>query len=157
MRQLFEVRMPVLRFLLLAIPLIELAGLIILGQAIGVGLTLLWVLVSGILGVAVIQSQGWNMLQRLQARMAQDSSPFGVLKSGMWGVLAGLLLVFPGVLSDAAALICLLLAWRYRGQPQPGDPDGPGVWRQGDHDVIEGEWEQGREERLKRENPADKE
>lgn len=148
--------MPLLRLLLLAIPLIELAGLILLGQAIGVGLTLLWVLVSGIAGVAVIQSQGWTMLQRLQARVAQDSSPFGVLKSGMWGVLAGLLLVFPGVLTDGAALLCLILAWRYRGQPQPGDPGGPGVWRQGDHDVIEGEWEEGREEKIEREKTVDR-
>ncbi|GGC85901.1 FxsA family protein [Halopseudomonas salina] len=149
--------MPLVRFTLLAIPLIELAGLILLGQRIGVGMTLLWVLASGILGVAVIQSQGWTMLQRLQARMAQDSSPFGVLKSGMWGVLAGILLVFPGVLTDAAALVCLLLAWRYRGQLQPGDPGGPGVWRQGDHDVIEGEWKQGKEEQIDRDKPADRE
>lgn len=147
--------MPLLRFMLLAIPLIELAGLIMLGQAIGVGLTLLWVLASGILGVAVIQTQGWSMLQRLQARMAHDRSPFGVLKSGMWGVLAGLLLVFPGVLTDAAALPCLLLAWRHRGRPLPGDPDGPGVWRQGDHNIIEGEWEPGKEEQIDRRKPGD--
>ncbi|MFT6429791.1 MAG: UPF0716 protein FxsA [Halopseudomonas sp.] len=140
--------MPFLRLLFLAIPLIELAGLIVLGQSIGVGLTLLWVLVSGILGVAVIQTQGWTMLQQLQVRMANESSPFGVLKSGMWGVLAGLLLVFPGVLTDAAALPCLILAWRHRGRPQPGDPGEPGVWRGDDHNIIEGEWEQSREEPL---------
>jgi UPF0716 family protein affecting phage T7 exclusion len=149
--------MPFLRLILLSIPLIELAGLIVLGQAIGVGFTLLWVLVSGILGVAVIQSQGWSMLQRLQARMAHDSSPFGVLKSGMWGVLAGLLLVFPGVLTDAAALPCLLLAWRHRGKPLPGEPGGPGVWREGEHTIIEGEWEPGREEKISRDTPADRE
>lgn len=149
--------MPILRLILLAIPLIELAGLIMLGQAIGVGLTLLWVLASGILGVAVIQTQGWSMLQRLQVRMAHDRSPFGVLKSGMWGVLAGLLLVFPGVLTDAAALPCLLLAWRHRGRTPPGDPEGPGVWRSGDHDIIEGEWEPGREEQIGGRKPDDNE
>lgn len=149
--------MPLLRLILLAIPLIELAGLIVLGQAIGVGLTLLWVLASGILGVAVIQSQGWSMLQRLQARMAHEKSPLGVLKSGMWGVLAGLLLVFPGVLTDVAALPCLLLAWRHRGQAQPGEPGGPGVWRDGEHNIIEGEWEPGQEEKISREKPADRE
>lgn len=148
--------MPVLRFLLLAVPLIELAGLILLGQAIGVGLTLLWVLVSGVLGVAVIQAQGWSMLQRLQARMAHDTSPFGVLKSGMWGVLAGVLLVFPGVLTDAAALLCLLLAWRHRGRPQPGEPGGPGVWHQGEHNIIEGEWEPGQDEKIQREKRSER-
>jgi UPF0716 protein FxsA len=149
--------MPVLRLMFLAIPLIELAGLILLGQFIGVGFTLLWVLVSGILGVAVIQSQGWSMLQRLQARMASESSPFGVLKSGMWGVLAGLLLVFPGVLTDATALPCLILAWRYRGFAQPGDPGGPRGGRREDHNIIEGEWEQGSEEPLNPDKQVDRE
>jgi UPF0716 protein FxsA len=105
--------MPFIRLLLLAIPFIELAGLIILGQAIGVGLTLLWVLGTIVIGILVIKSQGWVMVQRLQAQMSQTGSPLIVLKSGMWGVLAGVLLVIPGVLTDAAALVCLVLAWRH--------------------------------------------
>ena len=77
--------MPFIRLLLLAIPFIELAGLIILGQAIGVGLTLLWVLGTIILGIIVIKSQGWVMVQRLQTQMSQSGSPLIVLKSGMCG------------------------------------------------------------------------
>ncbi len=133
--------MPFFRFLLLLIPLLELAGLILLGQAIGVGMTLLWVLVSGLLGIALIQRQGWAMVQRLQVQMAHDRSPFAVLRSGFWGVLAGVLLMFPGVITDALAIPCLLLAWRSRGQPAPGEPGGPQVWQRGGHTIIEGEWE----------------
>jgi UPF0716 family protein affecting phage T7 exclusion len=132
-----------LRLLLLIVPLIELAGLILLGQAIGVGYTLLWVLVSGIVGVTLIQRQGWGMLQRLQTQMAQNRSPFGILKSGMWGVLAGVLLVFPGVVTDILALPALLLALRHRHAAQPGEPGGPKVYRHGEHDIIEGEWKAG--------------
>lgn len=134
-----------IRILLLVVPLIELAGLIMLGQAIGVGYTLLWVLASGLLGIAVIQRQGWGMLQRLQAQMAQNRAPLSVFKSGMWGVLAGLLLIFPGVVTDVLALAALLMALRHRTKPQPGEPGGPKVWKRGDHNVIEGEWEPGQE------------
>ncbi len=130
-----------IRLLLLVVPLIELAGLILLGQAIGVGYTLLWVLISGVLGVALIQRQGWGTLQRLQAQMARNASPFAVLKSGMWGVLAGVLLVFPGVLTDMLALPALLMSLRHRRASDQGQPGGRRVYRQGEHDVIEGEWE----------------
>ena len=138
--------MPLIRILLLLIPLIELAGLILLGQAIGVGFTLLWVLVSGLLGVAVIQRQGWGMLQRLQMQMAENRAPFSILKSGMWGVLAGVLLLIPGVVTDVLAVPALILALRNRNRPGPGEPGGPTVWKRGEHHVIEGEWEAGRKE-----------
>lgn len=132
-----------IRLLLLVVPLLELAGLILLGQAIGVGYTLLWVLVSGILGVGIIQRQGWGMVQRLQLQMARNGSPFAVLKSGMWGVLAGVMLVFPGVLTDLLAVPALLMALTHRraSRGDEGGPGGPRVYRNGDHDIIEGEWQ----------------
>lgn len=148
--------MPFIRFLLLAIPFIELAGLIILGQAIGVGLTLLWVLATIVLGVLVIKSQGWTMLQRLQAQVTQAGSPVIVLKSGMWGVLAGVLLIIPGVLTDIAAMVCLVLAWRHRGDPLPGEPGGPRTWTRDGHNVIEGEWEQGKASETERDRHIDR-
>ncbi|MEJ6655259.1 MAG: FxsA family protein, partial [Pseudomonas sp.] len=64
--------MPLLRIVLLALPLIELASLILLGQAVGVGWTLLWVLFTGIAGLMLIQRNGWGMLQRLQQQMASN-------------------------------------------------------------------------------------
>jgi len=96
--------MPLFRFFLLLLPLLELATLILLGQRIGVGYTLLWVLGSGVLGLVLIQRQGWSMLQQLQIRMAENRSPFAVLKTGMWWLLAGVLLMIPGLITDALAL-----------------------------------------------------
>lgn len=147
--------MPLIRILLLLIPLIELAGLILLGQAIGVGFTLLWVLVSGLLGVAVIQRQGWGMLQRLQAQMANNRAPLSILKSGMWGVLAGVLLIIPGVVTDALAIPAFILALRNRNRPGPGEPGGPSVWKRGEHTIIEGEWEAGQDKPADRDKRID--
>ena len=134
--------MPLLRILLLALPLIELASLILLGQAVGVGWTLLCVLFTGIAGLMLIQRNGWGMLQRLQQQMASNRSPFHVLKSGMWGVLAGALIAFPGLVSDVLAIPCLIMALLHRGGGSgPDDQNGPRMYRQGEHTIIEGEWE----------------
>lgn len=138
--------MPLLRILLLAFPLIELASLILLGQAVGVGWTLLWVLFTGIAGLMLIQRQGWGMLQRLQQQMLVNRSPQAVLKSGMWGVLAGVLIAFPGLVSDVLAVPCLIMALRHRGGgsgPGAGGEDGPQTYQRGEFTIIEGEWQSG--------------
>lgn len=136
--------MPLLRILLLAFPLIELASLILLGQEVGVGWTLLWVLFTGVLGLVLIQRNGWGMLQRLQQQMVSNRSPFRVLKSGMWGVLAGVLIAFPGLVSDVLAIPCLIMALLHRGGGSgPDDQDGPRTYRRGEYTIIEGEWQAG--------------
>ena len=139
--------MPLLRILLLALPLIELASLIMIGQRVGVGWTLLWVLFTGIAGLMLIQRYGWNTLQQLQQKMVLNRSPFHVLKSGMWGVFAGLLIAFPGLVSDVLAVPCLVVALLHRGSGSgPGDQDGPRSHQRGEYTIIEGEWQAGDQE-----------
>lgn len=134
-----------LRILLLAFPLVELASLILLGQAVGVGWTLVWVLFTGIAGLMLIQRNGWGMLQRLQQQMLRNASPRAVLKSGMWGLLAGVLIAFPGLVSDALAVPCLVMALLHRGGGGTGSggggEGGPRSWQRGEHTIIEGEWQ----------------
>lgn len=139
--------MSLLRILLLALPLIELASLIMLGQRVGVGWTLLWVLFTGVVGLTLIQRYGWNTLQRLQQQMVHNRSPFHVLKSGMWGVFAGLLIAFPGLVSDVLAVPCLIMALLHRGRGSgPDDRGGPRTYQRGEYTVIEGEWEAGNQQ-----------
>ncbi len=135
--------MGLLRILLLAFPLIELASLIWLGQRVGVGWTLLWVVGTGIAGLMLIQRNGWGMLQRLQREMMSNRSPLQTLKSGMWGVLAGVLLAFPGLITDALAVPCLVMTLLHRGGPSSGDQSGPRRYQRDDHSIIEGEWQAG--------------
>ena len=135
--------MSLLRTLLLLFPLIELASLIMLGQAVGVGWTLLWVLFSGVLGLTLIQRHGWGMLQNLQQQMMVNRSPQAVLKTGLWGLLAGVLLAFPGLVSDVLAVPCLILALRNRGGGSGSDQGGSGsqTYSRDGYTIIEGEWE----------------
>ncbi|SDT96207.1 FxsA family protein [Halopseudomonas salegens] len=137
--------MPFFRLALLALPFMELASLILLGQHIGVGWTLLWVIGSGFLGLLIMQSHGGHAIHRLQQQMQRNQAPFATLRAGMWGVLAGLLLMIPGLITDALAVPCLLLALANRGradQPGPGEPGGPTVWKRDGETIIEGEWEE---------------
>lgn len=139
--------MPLLRILLLVFPLLELASLILLGQAVGVGWTLFWVLFTGVAGLMLIQRNGWGMLQRLQQQMLNNADPRTVLKSGMWGLLAGVLIAFPGLVSDALAVPCLIMALLSRGGGGSGGggsgEGGPRTWQRGEHTIIEGEWQSG--------------
>ncbi|HDY97809.1 MAG TPA: hypothetical protein ENH72_04895 [Pseudomonas sabulinigri] len=147
--------MPLFRLLMLVFPLLELASLIVLGDRIGVGATLLWVLGTGVLGLLLIQRQGFSMLQQLQLKMAENRSPFAVLKTGMWWLLAGVLLMIPGLITDALAVPCLVMALLNKVRPAPGEPGGPGVYKRGGNTIIEGEWKPGDEKSVEPEERID--
>ncbi|MEH6687546.1 MAG: FxsA family protein [Halopseudomonas sabulinigri] len=147
--------MPLFRLLMLVFPLLELASLIVLGDRIGVGATLFWVLGTGVLGLLLIQRQGFSMLQQLQLKMAENRSPFAVLKTGMWWLLAGVLLMIPGLITDALAVPCLVMALLNKGRPAPGEPGGPGVYKRGGNTIIEGEWKPGDEKSVEPEERID--
>ena len=91
-------------FLIFMYPLLELWVLIEVGSRIG-GLTVLGlILLSGVLGLAVIRQAGWQTL--LRARSA--ASPAVELTDGMLLGGAGLLLFLPGLIGDALGLLMLL-------------------------------------------------
>jgi UPF0716 protein FxsA len=91
-------------FLILMYPLLELWVLIEVGSRIG-GLAVLGlILLSGMLGLAVIRRAGWQTL--LRARSAV--SPAVELTDGMLLGGAGLLLFLPGLIGDALGLLMLL-------------------------------------------------
>jgi len=109
--------------LLILLPLFEIAGFVVIGGEIGLGATLLWLIGSAALGVWVLRGQGgiWSRVQ------TADDDLFVV--EGMFGALcllaAGLLLIFPGFISDFIALPLLVPPLRRLifGQIQKS-PDG---------------------------------
>jgi len=94
--------------LLTALPILELALLIKLGQMIGFWWTLALIFGTGLAGVAIIQMQGLAMLSRfrdmIDGRTTTAGFDFG---SGLL-MMAGTLLVLPGPLSDVVGLLLLL-------------------------------------------------
>lgn len=135
--------------LICALPLLEIAGFVVIGGRIGLGLTLLWLLASGALGLGLIRHGGLNALIKLQSALQEGREPGHSLIDGAVMVTAGVLLIVPGFVSDLLALIILMPITRnfllrhaahhfetrvYRSQRS----DGAGTSRT---TVIDGEYE----------------
>jgi UPF0716 protein FxsA len=108
---------------LMFLPLFEIIGFVVIGGEIGVAGTLLWLLGSTMLGLWLLQGRGktWSQVQ------APDDEFFAIqeLFDSLCLMLAGLLLVFPGFISDFLAVplvISPLRHWLFRRLRD--NPDG---------------------------------
>ncbi len=121
--------MPIAALLLLAFPVAEILLLIAVGRRIGGWWTLLAVLAVGLLGAALARRQGLAMARRLQAELAAGRPPSRHVAESVLVLLAGVLFIVPGFLSDALAVLCLVpwtrrlilrvaLAWLRRAEAQ---------------------------------------
>jgi len=99
--------MPVL-LLFVLLPLLEIAGFVIVGGWIGLWPTLALVVLAAILGVAVIRRQGAGLAFDLRGEMGQVRDPLSPMAHRAMKVLAGGLLILPGFVSDLAAGLLLL-------------------------------------------------
>ena len=92
-----------LRLLLLftLVPLVELYVLLRLGSRLGVAPTILLVIVTGVVGAQLARREGVRTLRQIQERLQRGVMPTEALIDGALIVAAGLLLVTPGVLTDA--------------------------------------------------------
>lgn len=95
--------------LILIFPLAEIAVFIVVGREIGVLATLGLIVISSLLGLGLLREAGILTALRLQRR---EGNPATVLAEGGVRMLAGLLLLIPGFLTDIAALGVLLPAVR---------------------------------------------
>ncbi|MDH4573534.1 FxsA family protein [Salinicola acroporae] len=115
----------------------DFAVLFTLGAKIGLLASLLWIVASGALGIHLIRRESLLTIQRARARMAAGEIPSDEILAGASFVLAGILLIAPGFLSDIVGLICLIPGsgqlmrrWSTRGGRGAG-PKGteiPGDW-----------------------------
>ena len=94
----------------LAVPLIEIALFILIGQAIGLLPTLLGVLITAVAGALLIRWQGMAALNDMQAAMRRGELPARQMGDTMLIGLGGLLLLLPGYFSDLVGIL-LLLPW----------------------------------------------
>lgn len=94
--------------LLLIIPVAEIAVFIQVGSRIGVGMTLLLVLASAVLGIGLVRAQGFVTAARVQAMIAQGQSPALGMLEGLALLAAGVLLLIPGFVTDLIAFALLI-------------------------------------------------
>jgi UPF0716 protein FxsA len=113
--------------ILLGFPILELLILIKLSELYGwwVGF---YLLCSAVLGWTLIQEERLAVFGRLYHITQSGQSPILALLTSAKRLLAGVLLILPGVISDVIALIILIVP-----MPKSSAPDA-------EDDVIEGEW-----------------
>lgn len=110
--------MPLLPLILLALPLVEIAGFALVGSLVGVLPTVALALATTVLGAVLLRIQGLGALTRIRATMDAGGTPGRDLVHGLMIGIAGLLLVVPGFFTDALGLLLFLppvreLVWRF--------------------------------------------
>jgi UPF0716 protein FxsA len=129
--------MTILKWLLLSLlllPVMELAAFIAVAVAIGLGSAVLLILFGSFCGLMLLRHGGGGHIARLRA--AVDGRSFTALQADGRGglvILSGILLLIPGFITDAVAVVLLLrpvlqMAGEALGlrQPpsRPRSPDG---------------------------------
>lgn len=94
--------------LFVAVPMIEIALFIKVGGLIGFWPTMAMVLLSAVLGSALMRSQGRQVLEELRGTMDRMRNPLSPLAHGALIMLGGVLLLTPGFFTDAMGLLLLL-------------------------------------------------
>lgn len=90
------------------VPLVELFVLIRLGGLIGAGPTVLLVLATGAAGAWLARREGFRSWSAVQSELAAGRLPAEELLHALVVVIAGVLLVTPGVFTDAFGLLLLI-------------------------------------------------
>ena len=98
--------------LFILVPIMELALLIELGRHIGTPSTLGIIVATGALGAYLARRQGLGVLRQARREVAQGVLPVGSLADGLMILLAGAVLITPGVLTDVLGFLCLIPATR---------------------------------------------
>lgn len=133
----------ILLLLFILVPLIELYFLIQVGSVIGALPTVLLTVATAFMGIALMRIQGLSTMQKAQVAMSSGTPPQMALLEGVFIFLGGVLLFFPGLISDGLGLLFLvpfvrrfLIKQSIKGSAMRGRFKYQS--RQGDY--YEGEW-----------------
>ena len=129
--------------ILMAFPLLE--GAVLYKLAFGPtghgGWVLAWLAFAAIAGIVLIKEARFSLVTRLAGALSQGRFSLAAIIDSFRTVLAGLLLIFPGIISDIMALALLLLPLREPAFERAHAGVSPAASRRvGSDGVIEGEF-----------------
>ncbi len=76
------------------------------------GWVLAWLVFAAMAGIALIKQARFSLISRLTTALSQGQFSLAAFIDSFRTVLAGLLLIFPGVISDVMAIVLLLIPVR---------------------------------------------
>ena len=129
--------------ILLAFPIAEIVLLVELGQRYGWWL-LLYLVVIGYLGLQLIRGEKQQIPAKMMQSMSEGGNPIKAMLGSARNMVAGVLLIIPGVISDVIAAILLLIPIQQPRVAMSGT-DNQADYRTSrtqaaNDDVIEGEY-----------------
>lgn len=103
-------------FLLLVVPVLEIAAFIVIGGKIGVLATLAMVFVTAVIGSILLRVQGFGLITRIRSEVDRGRVPGRELVHGVMILVAGVLLLTPGFITDTLGFLLFIpplrdLAW----------------------------------------------
>jgi UPF0716 protein FxsA len=102
--------MRILLVIFFTVPLVEMYVLIKVGEQIGALPTIALVVLTAVIGVALLRQQGLSTLTRGVSRLQHGTVPAREMLEGLLLAVGGALLLTPGFVTDAAGFL-LLIPW----------------------------------------------
>ena len=93
--------------LFIVLPLVEILILVKIGMLTSFWVPITIVIVTGVVGSALARREGWKVLERMRDDVRTGQMPADSLVDGFLVLLAGVLFVLPGVLSDVVGIVLL--------------------------------------------------
>lgn len=101
-----------MKWLLFLYPWLELWSLIELGARTSATTAMLWPMVAGVVGIGLFRLAGRQTLQHLQQAQRKSVLSQQLLMGNAARLVAGVLLIVPGLISDALAVVVLIAPLR---------------------------------------------
>jgi len=101
-----------MKWLLFLYPWLELWSLIELGARTSATTAILWALGAGVIGIGLFRLAGQQTLAHLQQAQREGALSQQLLMGNVARLIAGLLLIVPGLISDALAVVVLIAPLR---------------------------------------------
>jgi len=104
--------MPLLLLIFIVVPLAEIAVFIWVGEAIGIGPTILVVIITAVIGTTLLRSQGFSTMARAQKTLSEGGIPVDSVIDGAALLAAGAFLLTPGIITDTLGFLLFVPAFR---------------------------------------------
>jgi UPF0716 protein FxsA len=98
----------ILAFLLIVVPVLELWGLIMVGQWIGAWYTIGLVILTGVVGAWLAKREGLQTLRLVRLQLSNREIPGQALMDGICILIGGAVLLTPGFFTDAVGFFLLI-------------------------------------------------
>lgn len=94
--------------LIIIVPALEIWLLIFSGKTLGVLVTILLIISTGVLGAWLAKYQGIEALRKAQQQMSYGQMPGDVIIDGLCILVGGVVLLTPGFITDALGFMLLI-------------------------------------------------